>query len=37
MARLIVYYAHPGHKFSHVNCYMAVSYTHLTLPTNREV
>ena len=23
MARLIVYYAHPGHKFSHVNRYMA--------------
>ena len=23
MARLIVYYAHPGHKHSHVNCYMA--------------
>ena len=23
MARLIVYYAHPGHKFSHVNCQMA--------------
>jgi putative NADPH-quinone reductase len=23
MARLIVYYAHPGHKFSHVNCHMA--------------
>jgi len=23
MARLIVYYAHPGHKYSHVNKYMA--------------
>ena len=23
MARLIVYYAHPGHKYSHVNRYMA--------------
>ena len=23
MARLIVYYAHPGHKHSHVNCHMA--------------
>ena len=23
MASLIVYYAHPGHKHSHVNCYMA--------------
>ncbi len=23
MARLIVYYAHPGHKHSHVNCYMS--------------
>ena len=23
MARLIVYYAHPGHKFSHVNRFMA--------------
>ncbi len=23
MSRLIVYYAHPGHKFSHVNRYMA--------------
>ena len=25
MARLIVYYAHPGHKYSHVNRYMARS------------
>ena len=23
MAKLIVYYAHPGHKHSHVNCFMA--------------
>lgn len=23
MARLIVYYAHPGHRHSHVNCHMA--------------
>jgi hypothetical protein len=23
MASLIVYYAHPGHKHSHGNCYMA--------------
>ena len=23
MAKLIVYYAHPGHRHSHVNCYMA--------------
>lgn len=29
MARLVVYYAHPGHKYSHVNRYMAQAASRL--------